>query len=131
MRATVRTLTVGSLSVMVAACDWGRSSRTAEDLRPCPAGLGVVSDAESGDETQRMQGRNGRWSTFLDTGSDGSQIGPPPARDGGTFETSDGGAAGSAHRARMGHPRATPGRTGHRVVIPHGPGGRRASRDPA
>jgi endoglucanase len=72
------------------------------EVRACPASVGMISDAESANKTNFIQGRGGYWYTFLDTKDNGgSDVWPLSGALGGTFEMSDGGAAGSAHAARM------------------------------
>jgi len=72
------------------------------ETRACPAAVGMISDAESANKTSFIQGRGGYWYTFLDTKDNGgSDVWPLSGALGGTFEMSDGGAAGSAHAARM------------------------------
>jgi len=70
--------------------------------RACPAEVGMISDCESANKTNFIAGRGGYWYTFLDTKDNGgSDIWPLSGALGGTFEMSDGGAAGTAHHARM------------------------------
>ena len=69
--------------------------------RPCPAS-GMISDGESANKTNFIEGRGGYWYTFLDTKDNGgSDIWPLSGALGGTFEMTDGGANGTAHSARM------------------------------
>jgi endoglucanase len=68
----------------------------------CPPSTGMISDCESQNKTNFIEGRGGYWYTFLDTKDHGgSDIWPLSGALGGTFEMSDGGANGTAHCARM------------------------------
>jgi hypothetical protein len=69
------------------------------DARPCPANVGMISDGESANRTNFIEGRGGYWYTYTD--DKGSVVVPPPGAEGGTFTMSTGGANGSAHAARM------------------------------
>jgi endoglucanase len=70
--------------------------------RPCPAATAMISDAESANKTNFVEGRGGYWYTFDDSKDNGgSEIWPIAGAKGGTFEMSDGGANGSAHAARI------------------------------
>jgi endoglucanase len=71
----------------------------ANDARPCPPNVGMISDAESGNRTNAVEERGGYWYTYAD--GKGSVVEPPPGEQGGTFTMSEGGANGSAHAARM------------------------------
>ena len=69
------------------------------DIRPCPANVGMISDGESQNRTNFIEGRGGYWYTYTD--GKGSVVAPPPGSEGGTFTMSSGGANGSTHAARM------------------------------
>ncbi len=70
--------------------------------RPCPAATAMISDGESANKTNFIEGRGGYWYTFDDSKDNGgSDIWPLAGAKGGTFEMSEGGANGSAHAARM------------------------------
>ena len=70
--------------------------------RPCPANTAMISDGESANKTNFIEGRGGYWYTFDDSKDNGgSDIWPLSGAKGGTFEMSEGGANGSAHAARM------------------------------
>ncbi|HTQ04483.1 MAG TPA: carbohydrate binding domain-containing protein [Polyangiaceae bacterium] len=96
----------GFLATALGACI-SKTDPTAPDphlpaARACPAAVGMISDGESANKTNFIQGRGGYWYTFLDTKDNGgSDIWPLSGQLGGTFEMSDGGAAGTAHSARM------------------------------
>ncbi len=96
----------GFLAVTLAGCV-AKTDPTAPDpnlpaTRACPAAVGMISDGESANRTNFIQGRGGYWYTFLDSKDNGgSEIWPLSGQLGGTFEMSDGGAAGTAHAARM------------------------------
>ncbi len=77
-------------------------TREMPEGRPCPPATGMISDSESMNKTNFIEGRGGYWYTFLDKkNGGGSDIWPLAGELGGTFEMSDGGANGSAHCARM------------------------------
>ena len=67
--------------------------------KSCPPSVGMISDGESDNKTNFIEGRGGYWYTFVDKG--GSDVWPLAGALGGTFEMSDGGANGSKHAARM------------------------------
>ena len=70
--------------------------------KPCPAATAMISDCESANKTNFIEGRGGYWYTFLDTKDNGgSDVWPLSGALGGTFEMSPGGANGTAHAARM------------------------------
>jgi endoglucanase len=95
-----------SWGTLLGACV-SKTNPTAPDpnlpaARVCPAAVGKISDGESANKTNFIQGRGGYWYTFLDTKDNGgSDIWPLSGALGGTFEMSDGGANGSAHAARI------------------------------
>jgi hypothetical protein len=101
------TLGCGALALVLGACVEKLdpvSPETAErpEGRACPAAIGMISDVESNNKTNFIQGRGGYWYTFLDTKDNGgSDVWPLSGALGGTFEMSDGGADGTAHHARM------------------------------
>lgn len=77
-------------------------TRELPEGRACPPQTGMISDCESANKTNFIEGRGGYWYTFLDTKDNGgSQIWPLSGALGGTFEMSEGGANGTAHSARM------------------------------
>ncbi|HEV8480416.1 MAG TPA: hypothetical protein VGR66_06440, partial [Candidatus Eisenbacteria bacterium] len=80
------------------------SPKTAQspEGKSCPAATAMISDGESANKTNFVEGRGGYWYTFLDTKDNGgSDIWPLSGALGGTFEMSEGGANNSAHSARM------------------------------
>ncbi len=78
------------------------STRELPEGRPCPKETAMISDGESANKTNFVEGRGGYWYTFLDTKDNGgSDIWPLSGALGGTFEMSPGGANGSANAARM------------------------------
>jgi endoglucanase len=98
---------VGALALGLAACVEKidpANPKTAErpDGKPCPAETAMISDGESANKTNFIQGRGGYWYTFLDAKNNGgSDIWPLAGELGGTFEMSEGGTEGTAHHARM------------------------------
>jgi endoglucanase len=77
-------------------------TRNTPEGKACPPEVGMISDGESANKTNFIQGRGGYWYTFLDTKDNGgSDIWPLSGALGGTFEMSEGGAEGTAHHARM------------------------------
>jgi endoglucanase len=70
--------------------------------KSCPANSAMISDGESANKTSFQEGRGGWWYTYFDFDKHGgSKIWPEAGIVGGTFEMSEGGAAGTAHAARM------------------------------
>ncbi len=77
-------------------------TRELPEGKACPPPNGVISDGESANKTNFVEGRGGYWYTFLDTkDNSGSDVWPLSGALGGTFEMSEGGAEGTAHHARM------------------------------
>jgi endoglucanase len=104
--AWAATAGLGWLGLCLGACtkkiDPVAPDPTLPEAQACPAEIGLISDGESANKTAFIQGRGGYWYTFLDTKDNGgSDIWPLSGALGGTFEMSDGGAAGTAHHARM------------------------------
>jgi len=107
VRQFIALATLGSLAGSLGACrekidprDPATHSRP--EGRACPPATGMISDGESLNKTNFVEGRGGYWYTFLDTKDHGgSDIWPMSGALGGTFEMSDGGASGTRHHARM------------------------------
>src|SRR6478735_7499146 len=102
----VMAVSLGALGLGLGACVEKvdpANPKTAQspEGKACPA-TGMISDGESANKTNFIQGRGGYWYTFLDAKNNGgSDIWPLAGELGGTFELSEGGTDGSAHHARM------------------------------
>jgi endoglucanase len=98
---------LGALALGLGACvekidPTSPATKEMPEGRPCTAPTAMISDAESLNKTNFIEGRGGYWYTFLDTKDNGgSDIWPVSGALGGTFEMSEGGANGSKHAARM------------------------------
>jgi endoglucanase len=104
---TLGAVALGALALALGACvekldPISPTTAALPEGRACPAPIGMISDGESANKTNFIQGRGGYWYTFLDTKDNGgSDIWPLSGALGGTFEMSEGGADGTAHHARM------------------------------
>ena len=76
-------------------------TRELPEGRPCPP-TAMIGDGESANKTSFQEGRGGWWYTYVDVEKQGgSNVWPTAGILGGTFEPSEGGAAGTKYAARM------------------------------
>jgi endoglucanase len=98
---------LGALGLGLGACiekidPTAPTTRELPDGRPCPTATAMISDGESMNKTNFVEGRGGYWYTFSDAKDNGgSDIWPLAGALGGTFEMSEGGANNTKHSARM------------------------------
>ena len=77
-------------------------TRNLPEGKACPANVAMIGDGESANRTSFLEGRGGWWYTYFDIDKGGgSTVWPEAGAVGGTFEMSEGGAAGTKHAARM------------------------------
>jgi endoglucanase len=78
----------------------GAEAKNSESGRACPKDVGLIADGENdSNQIADVQNRGGYWYTFVD--DSGSAIVPEAGKNGGTFQMTAGGAAGSQRSAHM------------------------------
>lgn len=94
-----------SLAVPLVGCKkrvavTGADVQNSDEGRACPKEVGLISDGENNsNQIADVQGRGGYWYTFVDDA--GSAVAPEAGKNGGTFQMTAGGAAGSKLAAHM------------------------------